>query len=258
MTDSAARVAILTGASSGIGYALAERMKTDGWTLVIGSRRPEAAVARIRAIGGAGDVVAVPGDLANPQTAEALIEAARKLGPVQALFLNHSGPAVKRFEQVTDDEWTAAFRLMVLGPLRLLHAALPLFREAGGGRVVAITSFVVKRPVSGSVVSSSLRAVLVNAIKTVAQEAGPDGILLNAVAPGYIATERLLAWIGAQSAVAGTNEKESTAAATNSVPLRRFGQPEAVAELVAFLLSPRNTYITGQQILIDGGLVVES
>jgi 3-oxoacyl-[acyl-carrier protein] reductase len=256
MTNNVRRVAILTGASSGIGFAVAERMKAEGWTLVIGSRRPEAAVERIRAASGAGEVVAVPGDLADPQTTDALIAAAMQLGPLHALFLNHGGPAVRLFEQFSDEDWAAAFRLVVLGPLRLMRAAVPLFLESGSGRVVAISSFVVKTPMAGTALSSGLRAVLVNAIKTAAQEYGPRGILINAVAPGYIATERLLAWTRAQGTLAGTTDEESATAAVAAVPLQRFGQPAEVAEPVAFLLSQRNSYITGQHILIDGGLVI--
>ena len=248
------RVALLTGASSGMGYAVAERLAQEGYVLILGSRDPSLAVKRLQALGA--KVTGVAGDLAEASTAEALVREAERLGRLDALLLNHGGPPVKPLLEVTEEEWRRYFELMVLGPLRLFRLAVPLFRRSGGGRVVAITSFTVKSPYPGIVLSNSLRAALLNALKTAALELGPEGILVNAVAPGYILTERIAEWNRAHAAREGVDPEEIARRTTEGIPLRRYGKPEEIAEVIAFLLSERNGYITGQQVLVDGGLVV--
>lgn len=110
-------------------------------------------------------------------------------------------------------------------------------------------------PQAGIVLSNSLRAALVNALKTAARELGGDGILLNAVAPGYIDTGRLTAWNNAQAARTAADPADVQRAALREIPLGRYGTPEELAHLAGYLLSRDNTYVTGQQILVDGGLV---
>lgn len=248
------RVAILTGASSGIGYAVAEQLAKDSYAVVLGSRNPEAAAARLRHDHGV-EVTPVVGDLSDPETTRHLVEAASSLGGVDALLLNHGGPPVKAFVEVSDEEWERWFRLMILGPLRLFRACVSFFQERGVGRVVAITSFTVKAPFPGVILSNSLRAGLVNALKTAAQELGKDNILCNAVAPGYIATDRLIEFNLAYAKRERLSPEVVDSQALATVPLGRYGAPSEVAELAAFLLSERNGYISGQQFLVDGGLV---
>jgi 3-oxoacyl-[acyl-carrier protein] reductase len=248
------RVAILTGASGGMGFAVARRLGQEGYTLIVNSRDPSQAVKRLEAEGW--KVVGVPGDLAEAATAEALVGTAERMGRLDALLLNHGGPPVKPLLEIPEEEWRRYFELMVVGPLRLLRLAVPLFRKSGGGRVVAITSFTTKSPHPGIGLSNSLRAALLNALKTAALELGPEGILVNAVAPGYILTERIAEWNRAHAEREGVTPEEVARRTTEGIPLRRYGKPEEVAEVIAFLLSERNGYITGQQILVDGGLVV--
>lgn len=248
------RVAIMTGASSGIGYATAAEMARRGYAIVLSSRKPADAAQRLAVSTGA-RVVPVPADMADPGAPAALLAAAQELGTLAAVFLNHGGPGVKPFLQLTEADWQRAFEMMVQGPLRLLRACVPLLRAAGGGRVLAISSFSVKEPQAGIILSNSLRAALVNALKTIARELGGEHILLNAIAPGYIDTGRLTEWNRSQGARMGIDAAQVQKAALAAVPLGRYGTPEELARLAAFLLSEDNTYVTGQQVVFDGGLV---
>jgi len=222
--------------------------------LILGSRNPSVAVKQLQAIGA--KVVGVAGDLADVTTAEALVREAEQLGRLDALLLNHGGPPVKPLLEITEEEWRRYFDLMVLGPLRLLSLSMPLFRRSGGGRVVAITSLYGEESYPGIGLSNSLRAALVNALKTAALELGPEGILVNAVAPGHILTERIAEWNRAYAEREGVTPEEIARRTVEGIPLKRYGKPEEVAEVIAFLLSSANGYITGQQLLVDGGLVV--
>lgn len=250
-------VAILTGASSGIGFAAARCLAAEGYALVVNSRTPEDAARRLAEEFGV-ETRAVPGDIADPATAPALARAAAEMGRVTALLLNHGGPPVTPILDIGDDLWAEQFARMVQGPLRVLRAAVPLFRAAGEGRVAAISSFTVKQPWAGVGLSNSLRAALVSALKTAALELGPENILINAVGPGYIATERLQNWNASFAAREGTTPEAIADRAVAQIPLRRYGRPEEVGELLAFLLSRRNGYVSGQQILCDGAFVVAS
>lgn len=247
------KVAVLTGASSGIGFAVARRLAEEGYVLILGSRRPEEAVDKLQAMGAT--VVGVAGDLAEEQTARLLIAEAERLGRLDALFLNHGGPPIKSVLEVADEEWESYFRLMVMGPMRLFRLSVPLFRKNGGGRVVAVTSYTAKSPYPGIVLSNALRAALVNALKTAALELGREGILINLVAPGYILTDRIREWNESYAAQEGTSPEEIARRSTEGIPLGRYGTPDEIAEVIAFLLT-KNSYVSGQQLLVDGGLVV--
>jgi len=249
------RVAIITGGSKGLGQATAQALAIQGWRIVLGSRDPAAAAAAMAAATGA-EVRPVAGDLAEPETAARLVEAARGMGRLDAVLLNHGGPPVRPVLEITEEDWAAWFAVMVQGPLRLLRAAVPLFREGGGGRVLAVSSFTVKSPHPGIGLSNALRAALVNALKTAAMELGPEGILINALGPGYIATRRITEWNASYAARRNIGAEEIAAETVAGVPLRRYGTPEEYAAMAAFLLSEANGYVTGQHILADGGLVV--
>ncbi|MBT9281830.1 MAG: SDR family oxidoreductase [Hydrogenibacillus schlegelii] len=246
------KVAILTGASRGIGLAVARRMAEEGYRLILNSREPERALASVSA---GAEIVPVAGDLGAPETAARLIEAAERFGRLDALLINHGGPPIKPLVDVTDEEWERFFRLMVLGPVRLLRGALPLIRRAGGGNVVAVGSYTVKEPQPGIVLSNALRAALVNALKTAALEHGPENVRINIVSPGFILTDRVREWNESYARQAGMTPEDIERRTVERIPLRRYGRPEEIAEVIVFLLT-KNTYMSGQQLLVDGARTV--
>ncbi|MBR07914.1 MAG: short-chain dehydrogenase [Rickettsiales bacterium] len=246
-------LALLTGASKGIGYATAEILAKNGYDLIINSRHTEEAVEKLRKFGTT--VEGVNGNLGDAKTVETLVYLVQKKGYIDALLLNHGGPPVKPFMEVTDEEWGTYISIMLTGPLKLFKALVPLMQKQKKGRVVAITSFTVKSPYRGIVLSNSLRAALVNALKTAAMELGGDGILINMVAPGYIATQRILDFNAKYAEQEGMLKEDIDKRTLQHIPLGKFGMPEDVGSLIVYLLSEENKYITGQNIHVDGGLI---
>lgn len=222
---------------------------------MLSSRRPEAAAEAIGKEFGV-RIETVAGSIADPAVAEEISAASSGLGGAQALLLNHGGPPVRPLMAITDDDWNSAFAMMVTGPLRVMRALVPQMQQAGAGRVLAISSFTVKAPWAGIGLSNSLRAALVNALKTAALELGPEGILVNALAPGYVETDRIREWNDSYARQENIGVDEIRARTLETIPLRRYGTPEGYARLACFLLSEGNDYVSGQQILYDGGLVV--
>lgn len=249
------KVAIVTGGSSGMGLATARELARRGHDLVLSSRTPEDAARQIRDDHGV-RVEVVAGSIAQPDLAARLAQAAQGLGGATALLLNHGGPPVRPLMQLADEDWSDAFATMVLGPLRVLRAVVPQMQAAGGGRVLAISSFTVKQPYAGIGLSNALRAALVNAIKTAALELGPQGIVLNALGPGYVETNRIREWNESYARERNAGIEDIRNRTLETIPLRRYGTPEGYARLAAFLLSDDNDYVSGQHILYDGGLVV--
>ena len=246
-------LALLTGASKGIGFATAEIMAKKGYDLIINSRHTEEAVEKLRKFGTT--VEGVNGNLGDDKTVEALVSLVQKKGYIDALLLNHGGPPVKPFMEVTDQEWETYISIMLTSPLKLFRALVPLMQQQKKGRVVSISSFTVKSPYQGIVLSNSLRAALVNALKTAAIELGGDGILINMVAPGYIATQRILDFNAKYAEQEGLPIEDIDKRTLENIPLGKFGMPEDVGNFIVYLLSEENKYITGQNIHVDGGLI---
>ena len=248
------QLGVIIGASSGMGFAVAEEMARRGYDLVLSSRDPHAAAETIRDRHGV-RVEVVAGSIADPSVAGALADLSGDMGGADALLLNHGGPPVKPMMAITDEDWSHAFEMMVKGPLRVMRALVPQMQANGGGRVLAVSSFTVKAPYAGIGLSNSLRAALVNALKTAALELGPEGIMLNALAPGYVETDRIREWNDSYARQRNVGVDEIRAQTLAAIPLRRYGTPEGYARMAAFLLSEDNDYISGQQILYDGALV---
>jgi 3-oxoacyl-[acyl-carrier protein] reductase len=237
------RVALVTGASRGIGLGIAHELAADGARVAISSRSPErigSAAAEI----GARPFVHESADLdAAPQLLDRVEE---ELGPVEILVTNTGGPPAGGPLGLPLDGWEAAYRDLVLGPMALIEHAAPGMRERGFGRILNVASSAVREPMPNLVLSNAHRSAMVSAFKTLARELIADGVTLNTLLPGRIATDRLAELFGSLDDAEDMARKE--------VPAGRLGTVEEMAAAAAFLCSERAGYITGVTLLVDGGL----
>lgn len=251
------RVAVITAASKGLGRACARAFAREGARLVICSRDEaalQAAAAQIRTESES-EVLALRADVGSPADIARLISAAvERFGGIDSLVINAGGPAPGGFAQVGEEEWLRAIDTTLLGAIRLVRAALPHLRRSGAGRVVTIASTSVKEPLAHLVISNTLRAGIHALMKSCSDEFAADQILFNTVGPGRIATARLADIDEAWARAGGISVAEQQARAQRAIPIRRYGDPDEFARYVLFLGSPANTYVTGQAIMVDGGL----
>ncbi len=240
------RVALVMGASRGIGRGIAKVLAREGASVAIASRSPESLEEAATEIGErATPFVADAGDLDRLAALPAEVEA--KLGPVDVLVANSGGPPFGGSLDHELDQWQEAYRSLVLAPRVLAGAVVPGMRERGWGRIVNVGSSSTREPLPGLNLSNSHRMAAVGFLKTLAAEVAADGITVNTVATGRFATERLA---DAEGSLAGAEE-----AAQREVPATRLGTPEEYGDLVAFLASERAAYLTGTVIPLDGGLL---
>ena len=240
------RVALVMGASRGIGRAIAAALAEEGARVAIASRSAEKLEQAAAEIGTA--VTPFTADTTDVERLAALpaeVEAA--LGPVEVLVLNTGGPPLGGALDHELEDWEAAYRSLVLAPRVLAGAVVPGMRERGWGRIVNVGSTSTREPIPGLNLSNSHRMAAVGFLETLATEVASDGITVNTVATGRFATERLASNYGSLD---GAEE-----AARREVPAARLGRPEEYGDLVAFLCSERAAYLTGAVIPLDGGLL---
>jgi 3-oxoacyl-[acyl-carrier protein] reductase len=237
------RSAIVLGASQGMGLAISEALAAEGARVTMFARRAdvvEREAARIGALG-------VAGDLTSEADLERLVAAAVDAhGGVDVLVLNGGGPAPGPAVAVTAASVADAVQLLLVPHVRLLGLCLEHLRASGRGRIVAIESTSVKEPISNLALTNAVRPGVVGWLKTLSRELGPDGITVNTIAPGRIATERL-------QALYGPDGPPPEVLAT--IPARRVGTPAEIAAAVCFLASAQAAYVTGTTVPVDGGLL---
>ncbi|MGW0809446.1 SDR family oxidoreductase [Nonomuraea sp. NPDC002799] len=240
------KVALVTGGSAGIGLAAAKSLAREGCDVCVCSRSPERLADAVVELQEFGKVVhAVLADVEDPAAARRVVEETRDvLGPIDILVANAGGPPAGRFDEVGLADWDVAIQRNLLGTVRLMHAVLPDMRARGWGRIVTITSRSVREVIDGLTLSNATRPAVAAVVRTLAREAGPDGVLVNNVMPGSIGTDRLLELAGGEEALAQRGE---------SVPVGRIGRAEEVGDVVAFLASERASFVSGVSILVDGG-----
>jgi 3-oxoacyl-[acyl-carrier protein] reductase len=236
----------VTGGSRGIGLGIATALAAEGARVALAARSREAVEAAAGQLGGRGFAFD-SGDLdAIPRLVDA-VEAA--LGPVDVYIANTGGPPPGADPLgFTREQWEAAHRTLVLSPMTFLARLLPGMRERGWGRVVAVASSAVREPIPSLQLSNAHRPGLLAAFKVLAREAAGDGVTLNVVLPGRIATDRMIQTAGSREA--------AEAQAAETIPVGRMGTPEEMGAAVAFLCSQPAAYVTGTTLLVDGGLTV--
>ena len=251
------QVGLVAGSSRGIGKAVARALADEGMSVMLNGR--DASVLQTTreelAKTATAEVAAAVADVSQPDGAERLVAATiERFGRLDFVLANAGGPGPGRFEDVGDDRWQFAFELVFMSTVRLIRAAIPRLREAGGGRIVLIASNSVKQPPAHLALSNGMRPGMVTLAKSLADELADDQILVNSVLPGPIDTEAFQANRVRRAEQAGRPVHELAAEDGARVPLKRLGRPEEIGAVVAFLASRHASYVTGQAIAVDGGL----
>ena len=238
------RVALVTGASKGLGLGIASALADEGVEVAVASRSPDRIEAAAAEIGARPFVH----DMGEAEAAGSLLESVTSaVGPVDILVTNTGGPPANPDALgFSGQDWDAAYRSLVRGPMALIETALPGMRERGWGRVVNVSSSAVREPIAVLMLSNAHRSAMLAAFKTLARQVARDGVTVNSLLPGRIATDRLVDLAGSPEA--------AEAAAAEEVPAGRLGRVEEFAAAAAFLCSEPAAYISGVALLVDGGL----
>jgi 3-oxoacyl-[acyl-carrier protein] reductase len=235
------RTAIVCGASSGMGLAIAESLAGEGANVTMVARRRDLLERHADRIG----ALAVRGDVTDAADLKRVVDRTLEaFGGIDILVNNGGGPPPGSAQALDAEAIEEAVELLLLSAVRLTNLCLPHLVKSGHGRVINITSSSVREPIDDLALSNAVRPGVIGWAKTLAREVGPHSVTVNSIAPGRIETERLRQIVAGQSR---TGEFER-------IPLRRYGRPEEIGDVVCFLASDRASYVTGAVIPIDGGL----
>jgi len=245
------KVAVVTAASKGLGRAIAEGLAAEGAAVAICARHRESLEEAARAITQQTGARTLPivADVASPESCQNLIRTAlEKLGRIDILVTNTGGPTPGGFDACDDALWEAAVQSTLMNVVRLVRLVVPSMKARRWGRIVNVTSIAARQPIPGLVLSNALRPAILGLAKTLADELGPDGILVNNVCPGMHRTDRLL------HLAQGKKDPEAhLQQLAQNIPVRRIGEPRELAAAVVFLCSARASFITGTSVVVDGG-----
>ncbi|HET7327968.1 MAG TPA: SDR family oxidoreductase [Nocardioidaceae bacterium] len=247
------KVALVPGSSAGIGLAIAQGLAAEGAHVVLAGRRGELVHAEAARLPSA---IGVEVDLLDADAPGTLVAATEeRFGPVDVLVLNSGGPPPGQASEVTHEQVSAAVHQLLMQHHRLTSLVLPGMRERGWGRVIAVGSSGVQQPIERLALSNIGRAGLAGYLKTLATEVAADGVTVNMVLPGRIDTDRVGALDQSAADRTGRTPEQVRAGAESSIPAGRYGTPEEFAAVVTFLASAAASYVTGELIRCDGGMV---
>ena len=252
------KIALICGGSSGLGKAVAEGLVAEGVRVALNGRdlpRIDAAAAEIRVRTPGCEVRSFAADVSRAADAGRLVgQVQQDMGGLDILLCNAGGPPPGAFEEHEPAAWQAALELNLLSTVHLCRAAVPLMRSRGWGRVLCVASIAAKQPAKGLILSTTVRAGVLGFAKALADEVAGNGVTVNVLCPGYIATERLQFLAAERGRRQGRPVDEMLAEQTAGVPMGRTGRPEEFAAVAVFLSSERASYLTGTALSVDGGL----
>jgi 3-oxoacyl-[acyl-carrier protein] reductase len=250
------RVVIVAASSQGIGRETAAAFAAEGCRVAICARtrdKLEAAAQEIRAKTGA-ELFTQAFDVTDAAAVHNFVESvADKFGSVDICVANAGGPPAKGFLAATVEDWRKAIDTNFMSTVYFAREVIPHMQRKRWGRIITLTSVSTKQPVPDLVLSNAVRAGVVGLVKSLANEFGKDGILVNNVGPGYTGTDRLKELARARSTALNKSEEEIFATWASDSALKRIAEPKEVADTIVWLASERASYITGQTILVDGG-----
>jgi 3-oxoacyl-[acyl-carrier protein] reductase len=251
------RVALIAGASQGMGRATARAFAAEGTNLALCARNLQAldeVRAEIRQLYKV-DVYVEALDVSGTAAVDSLVaNTAKRFGRIDIAVSNAGGPPPKQFLDTNDDDWYRAFALNLHSAVTLSRAVIPHMQRQHWGRIIMISSITVREPQPDLVLSNAIRTGVMGLVRSLATDFGKDGILVNNVAPGYIATDRVKELTDKRAAQTGQSAEQIEKTWTRQIPLDRLGQPEEIADTIVWLASERAAFITGQTILVDGGM----
>ncbi|MDQ2842950.1 MAG: SDR family oxidoreductase [Acidobacteriota bacterium] len=251
------RVAVVAGSSQGMGRAAALAFAAEGVHLALCARNFEALrqlASEIREHAEV-EVHTEAFDVRETAAVNQFVEnTARMFDRIDICVTNAGGPPPKAFLETTDEDWNSAFALNLHSAAVFARAVIPHMQKRKWGRIITISSITVRQPQPDLILSNAIRTGVMGLVRSLATDFGPDGILVNNVAPGYIATDRVKELTGKRSAESGQTIEHIEKTWTDQIPLSRLGKPEEIADTIVWLASERASFITGQTILVDGGM----
>jgi 3-oxoacyl-[acyl-carrier protein] reductase len=252
------RRALVMGASKGLGRSVADALAREGCHLVISGRNQaslDAACTELLALGAA-SAKGIPADVDTNAAMDALADGAvAAMGGVDILILNHGGPPPGTALEMDEALLAPWFQRIVAAPIHITKRLLPAMRAQRHGRIVSIASTGLQAPIANLVLSNTMRAALLGYLKTLSSEVAGDGVTVNLVAPGAIRTDRSLETAGSLAAKTGKTIDEVIADRSKTIPAQRYGAPDEFGPAVAFLCSAQASYLTGEMLRVDGGMV---
>lgn len=251
------KVVLVVASSKGLGKAVAKELAKEGANVMLTSRSAESLKKAAEEIQeeAKGKIAYFPADITKPEDIKSLVKETReKLGTIDVLVNNAGGPPSGNFLDFNDEDWEKAFQLNLFSYIRLIREVLPDLKQEGG-KILNIASSSVKAVLPNLILSNTFRNGINGLSKSLAIELAPDKILVNTIGPGRIATDRIQELDQAKAEAQNRSLEEVTEESEKSIPAGRYGEPEEFAKAAVFLVSGANTYVTGQSLLVDGGMV---